>query len=226
MTVVRLTLALGIVFCLASGVLAVANRLTAEPRETALLREQQGALRSVLPPFANDPLKEAVECTTAPDQGESPETVRFFPARDADGRLLALAGEAVSPKGFGGDVKVLVGISPAGEIRTVVVTEQNETPGLGTAATDRKQQKTLADILGRGDERATDGTQVPPSPYLDQYTGRTLSASGFRVSREGGGIEAVSGATISSRAVADAVSRVASAFTANREALLGQGGER
>jgi electron transport complex protein RnfG len=111
-------------------------------------------------------------------------------------------------------------MTPDGTITAVVVTNHTETPGLGTKATDRKVRKSLWQLFSGGGGEETSRT-LPPSSYLDQYQ-RGLSAADapFKVRGDGGRIDAVSGATISSRAVADAVSVVCQAFEKNRDTIL------
>lgn len=96
-------------------------------------------------------------------------------------------------RGYGGAVSVMTSILPSGEIGAVAVTDaSSETPGLGQNATK--------------------------SDFLDQYTGKTddtLSAvkqgSGTGASQE---IDALTGATITSRAVTDAVNQARELFKA------------
>ncbi len=85
------------------------------------------------------------------------------------------AGMAVTAgyKGFGGTVKVMIGIDAEGKITGVKVTEHSETPGLGTKAAD--------------------------SGYLEQYKGVSEVAGGSV--KDDTEIDAVSGATITSNAV-------------------------
>ena len=68
---------------------------------------------------------------------------------------------------------------------------------------------------------AAEVTRVAPCEYLDQYAGKYNTADApFRVKQDGGTIDAVSGATVSSRAVAEAVSRVSAAFEAHKDTIL------
>jgi Na+-translocating ferredoxin:NAD+ oxidoreductase subunit G len=85
------------------------------------------------------------------------------------------AGMAVTAgyKGFGGTVKVMIGIDSEGAITGVTVTEHSETPGLGTKAAD--------------------------PDYLTQYQGVTEVVGGSI--KDDADIDAVSGATITSNAV-------------------------
>lgn len=85
-----------------------------------------------------------------------------------------------SNKGYGGAVVAMVGISAEGEIVGVKVTEAgDETPGLGAKWADN------------GDGVAKRG----------QFVGAIPDGGSFAVAKDGGTIEAVAGATITSRAV-------------------------
>ena len=218
----RLIVALCAVCGIASAVLAFANRQTREARQQARLRQKVEALSKALPAFDNNPLQNTVPET---EQAFEEADVRFYRATRNDS-LVGIAGEAVSPKGYGGNVRVLVGFRPDGTIRNVLVTQHQETPGLGAIATDRSRQKTLGDLLGTDQDDDSEKAGIPPNSYLDQYSGRNLLADApFRVGKDGGTIDAVSGATVSSRAVADAVTQVAQAFDDKRSRLTGGGGK-
>ena len=82
-------------------------------------------------------------------------------------------------KGFGGDLGVIVGFDLAtGDLVGVGITTLSETPGLGT--------------------------RVREPAFRAQFEGMS-GAGPFKVTKDGGDIEVVTGATISSRAVAEAV---------------------
>lgn len=83
----------------------------------------------------------------------------------------------VTADGFSGKVRILVGITPGGEVTGVVVLEEEETMGLG----DEEQ------------ERA----------FLDQFIGRSGTIT---VGRGRNSVDAVTGATTTSEAVAEGVS--------------------
>lgn len=215
--VIKLSAALGIICAIASALLGFANMKTAAARKAASIRQKLQALEQVLPKFDNQPLQDVSRCKVK--MGDSTRTVTFYRARK-DGKIIAVAGEGMSPKGFGGELRVLVGLNPDGRILAVVVTANKETPGLGSTITDRKQQKTLAGFFHPGKKKNGEA-KLTPNHYLDVYTGRVCRRdTTFVVNKDGGDIDAVSGATISSRAVADAVTAVARAFGAGRSDIL------
>lgn len=79
--------------------------------------------------------------------------------------------------GYGGNIDILVGLNNSFEIEGISILSQTETPGLGARITE--------------------------SSFTDQFKG--LSVSDIALNQDGGKIDAITGATISSRAVVDAV---------------------
>lgn len=103
------------------------------------------------------------------------EKVTYYEASNGAGYVFS-----TSYKGYGGAVVVMTGISSEGEIKGVKITSQNETPGLGQKALD-------------------------PS-FTDQYLA-AIPDGGFKVKKDdpSGQIDAIAGATITSRAVTNSV---------------------
>ncbi|NBI66198.1 RnfABCDGE type electron transport complex subunit G [Pseudoflavonifractor sp. 60] len=90
-------------------------------------------------------------------------------------------------KGYGGTMTVMVAFTPEKTIKQIKVTEQGETQGIGSKVA---------------------GT---PS-YWERYQGQP--ATELKINKDGGTIDAESGATISSRALAKAVSSAIEAYNA------------
>jgi electron transport complex protein RnfG len=206
---IKLGVSLAAIAAIAACLLAYTATLTREKIALVKGAKVTDALRQVLPDFDNDPAAAQVV-----EQQDGAEVV-FYPAMQ-DGKLVGIAATAASPKGYGGVVSIMASLDPEGRIRTVIVTEQKETPGLGTVVTDRKRQKTLADVFGG----AKAAVGLPPNSVLDQFTGRDCAAAPWKVGKDGGDVDQITGATVSSRAVTDAVNLAAQAFAAHREALL------
>lgn len=106
------------------------------------------------------------------------DSLEFFPARK-DGKLIATAVKTFSPEGYSGDVWLMVGIDTTGSIITVAVVRHSETPGLGS--------------------------KMSAPEFIKQFTGKSSAKNKLKVSKDGGEIDAISGATISSRAFSEAV---------------------
>lgn len=209
----KLTLALGTVCLVAAGVLSFVYYQTIDRQKDAARKERTRALRQVLPDFTNKPLEDKATIT------HKDTTVTFFRALQ-NGDLVGLAARGVTQKGYGGEIKLLIGLTPDGDIRKIVATKHQETPGLGTQALVRKSSQTIGDVLS-GNDSETKKTGLPPNFYLDQYEKYSV-ANGrkFKVDKNDGKIDAVSGATITSSAVADAVSKVSRVFAAKRNKIV------
>ena len=216
--VIVLGLFLGLIGGIAAALLGFVSEVTKEPIKKAQLAKTNQALKDVLPAFDNQPSVEALTFTS-PD----PEKfkVTFYPAKK-DGVIVGFAGQTITKRGYGGEIEVMAGLNPDGSVRTIMITKQNETPGLGTVVTERKREVTIFDVLGMG--KKVDESQLPPNPILDQFKGHSDSPSDswtkpWSVKKDGGQINFVTGATISSRAVTDAVFRVVKTFEAEKSKL-------
>lgn len=121
-------------------------------------------------------------------------TARDFEVRTVDGREVYLARNesgaplglvvTAGPRGYAGPIGLTLGILPDGTVAGLAISklDQTETPGLGV--------------------------KVTLASFRDQFRGK--GADAVRLKRDGGAVDAITAATISSRAVADGV----------REALL------
>lgn len=216
---VILGLFLGLIGALAAAVLAVVADFTREPikkNEQAVISQ---ALGDVMPDFNNNPGDDTVSLKSA----DNPAIEVLFFGGKLDGKLVAVAGRSKSLKGYSGDVEVLVGLHLDGKVRTVLVTRQNETPGLGTVVCDRKNVVSVFDLLGMGKKKEAAG--LPRNPILDQFDGHSAAKGDkwqqpWKVGKDGGEAIYLTGATITSRAVTEAVYRVALTYLKNKDSII------
>ena len=184
-------------------VMAFVAGKTKAPIEEALAAETKDSLKMILPEFDNDPARES--CVI--------DGVTFMAARRG-GVLVGIAAEAETGSGYGGKIRELVGFAPDGRIIAVLVTDENETPGLGKVVCERKFKKTIFNFF-----RPTP-KGLPPNEILDQFTGRKADGRGnWRVKKDGGDFEYRTGATVTSRAVTELTGRAARVFSAHRAAI-------
>ena len=147
-------------------------------------------------PFDNDP--DAMKYMVLAEDGTETGTV-IYPAMK-EGKVYGAAVKT-TVRGFSDNIVVMVGIlgAPDGELKIVRtrVISSKETPGLGTklAEPDFADQWKGHESGDQGKEPrpARTGLVVPPSPAI------------FKVTKDGGDIDAISGATISSRAFCECV---------------------
>lgn len=106
--------------------------------------------------------------------------VEVYPATSG-GQRIGTAVRSFSTGGYGGRITVMVGFDPSGVITGAQVLSHTETPGLGAKMTE--------------------------AAFLDQFLGLNMTDGPIAVAKDGGEVDAITAATISSRAFVDAVNR-------------------
>lgn len=170
-TLVNMVLSLGIITVVAAAALAGVYTLTEEPIAQAKAEKQKAAIGQVLPDIQFNN-NPADEATEVTVDGE---TVTVFPARQ-DGALVGMAVESHDTNGFSGLITVMYGFNAAGDITGYAVMQHAETPGLGS-----KMGEWFCN---------------PAHSII----GLNAATSNLTVSKDGGDVDAITAATISSRA--------------------------
>lgn len=165
--------------------------------------EQLRLINDVLPPssYDNRLLQDAVKLGPTPELGLTAGG-HVWRARK-DGKPVALVLEAVAPDGYAGAIHLVIAVQADGKVGGVRVTEHRETPGLGDYIDPKKDKNKTA-------------------PWIDQFNGKGLDnipAERWKVKKDGGEFTYRAGATISPRAVTNAVSRALQYVQAHHEEL-------
>ena len=106
--------------------------------------------------------------------------------------------------GYSSTIEVLVGVGKDAAVKGVAILNQKETPGLGTRIEEVKSDNTWFRIIaGTASLGRQPGDPDPVPWYTEQYRGK--KGAEVRLKESGGTIDAITGATISSRAVSEAV---------------------
>jgi electron transport complex protein RnfG len=172
---IKPTLSLFVICFVTAFCLAFVNNMTKEPIIQRMEMDAEENRKQVL------------------SQAESFEKLEGWEAKDESGIIrevyAAYIGEelagyvfSVAPKGFGGEIAVTVGVDSEHSVSGVRIGDNQETPGLGSKAADEK--------------------------FTEQYIGKDISKEIKIVKRPASTddeVQAVSGATISTRAVTNAV---------------------
>lgn len=171
---------------IASASLGLVNDATKSAIAKAESDNQTKAIATVLPKF--EKLNESEK--VLPKEGK--DSVELFRAVDANGNIVGTAIKSYSYKGFSGYIEIMVGFENDGKVSGYQVLKHAETPGLGTKMGTwfNDQNKQSQNIIGK-------------------YPG----TNGFKVKKDGGDIDAITAATISSRAFLDAVNRAYSTIS-------------
>lgn len=174
---------------IAVGLLAYVNELTKEPIAAANMKTLNGALKSVVPAFTNNPV---AECDTIFEEKNGKKLVQYivYPAKNGD-QLVGTAVQATS-LGFGGEIKVLVGFDSEGKIYDYSLLSHVETPGLGSKADIWFKKGNKGDIVGMNP-----------------------GATPLVVKNDGGQIDAITASTITTRAFLNAVNAAYAAYKGN-----------
>ena len=199
---------LGLTGILSALILAVFSSLTAKPIAEAKAVRENRALRQVLPEFDND-INAKVVKVKSPAGWE----ILIRQAKNK-GKTAGYAVTAVNPAGYAGAITMLAGVSPDGKIRTILITEHKETPGLGAELCKREHKKTIFNLT----QKTPAGTA--PNKYLDQFNGLSVPAEGWQIAKDGGTALYATGATVTSRALAKSASEIALAFKKHRKAII------
>jgi electron transport complex protein RnfG len=132
--------------------------------------------------YDNDPLADRIEVRD-PELLGTDASVPVYRARRQDRPVAAII-EAVAPDGYSGSIRLLVGVTPEGRLLGVRVLHHQETPGLGDAIEERR------------------------SDWIRSFDGRSLGnppATRWKVRKDGGDFDQLTGATVTPRAVVAAV---------------------
>ena len=117
-----------------------------------------------------------------------------------NGQPAAAVFASVAPHGYNAEIRLLIGISPSGTVTGVRAVSHRETPGLGDAIEAEK-----SDWI-----RQFDGTSVADAAASRRWAVRK---------DEGGQFDSLTGATVTSRAVVNAVKNTLLYFDRHRDEL-------
>lgn len=163
--------------------LSLSYNATKEPIEKAKELKKISAIKEVIPDFET-----MTEKTVKDESGNDMIVYTCLKGNDMVGKAI----QSYSMNGFSGRIDVMVGFQPDGTVTKTVVLQHSETPGLG------------------------DKMDASKSGFSKQFWGKKvpeLQTDGVvRVNKDGGKIDAITAATISSRAFSDAIQRAYVAF--------------
>ena len=189
-TFLTMTGILFIVALISSSLLSLVYKVTKDPIAKAEQEKKENAIKIVVPKFDNSPFKEVYKIASL--DGDS---LTCFPATK-DGELVGVAIETYTDKGFSGKFTVMVGFLPDGTIYNSAVLSHMETPGLGD-----KMSITKSDWCEQFYE-----LNVP------EINDKDKDDIFIEVTKDGGEVDAITAATISSRAYCDALERAYDAY--------------
>jgi electron transport complex protein RnfG len=187
-----------------TALMAFTQNVTQDRIEASANDEKMRSIAEVLPPAAYDNalLDDFVLLPPTPELGLD-KGGRVYRARNA-GSPAALVFEAAAPDGYAGHIALIIAVRADGTVSGVRATDHHETPGLGDYIDPKKDKNRKA-------------------PWITQFTDlnpAALPQSQWKVKKDGGQIAYHTGATISARAVTNAVARAARYAADNQNRLF------
>ncbi|MFT6429925.1 MAG: electron transport complex protein RnfG [Halopseudomonas sp.] len=198
-SIVRNSIILGVFAMFTVGLIAVTQQGTAGRIAEEKRRVQMSALTQILPEAQHD--NNLLDDTFLVDDSKLlklPASAEAYRGRE-DGQVVAVILPVVAPDGYNGRIDLLVGVRANGEVAGVRITSHRETPGLG------------------------DKVELAKSSWILEFKGKSLSVpmpEDWAVRKDGGTFDQFVGATITPRAVVQAVYRALQYFEEHRGELL------
>ena len=187
-----------------AALMAGTYKATAPLVAASALAEKLRLIGEVLPAamYDNDLMADAITLPPQPAIGLDDET-RVWRARK-NGTPVALVLEAAARDGYSGRIGLILAVGTDGKLLAVRVTGHKETPGLGDYIDPKKDRNKTR-------------------PWITQFSNLgfdSVPRDKWRVKKDGGRFDQMSGATISARAVTNASGRALAWTVENRDTLF------
>lgn len=187
-----------------TAMMAGTYKATAPLVAASALAEKLRLIGEVLPrsEYDNDLMADAITLAPQAALGLDEET-RLWRAR-RNGTPSALVLEAAARDGYSGRISLILAVAADGRLLAVRVTAHKETPGLGDYIDPKKDRN-------------------KSRPWITQFNALGFDSvphDKWRVKKDGGRFDQMSGATISARAVTNASGRALAWTMENRDKLF------
>ena len=194
-------LILGLFAVIGTALVGITHQTTAKQiadnERLALLRK----LNQILPAekYDNDLLNTTISIEADNRLGQKKTSTIYIAKRQDE--VSAMIFSVIAPKGYSGEIKMLVGINIDGTLAGVRIVSHKETPGLG------------------------DAMETEKSDWVFGFNGKSLHSPAerkWKVKRDGGVFDQFTGATITPRAVVQAAHLCLIYFDRHKKELLEQ----
>jgi len=188
-----------------AGAIAATKIATEDLIAENILKAKTAALNEIVPEsdYSNDLLNDTLELAGISDidlLGPIADNAIAYRARtSADAAAHTILLPVSAPDGYTTKIDLIVGVKADGSLAGVRVIDHKETPGLG------------------------DKIDIKKTDWILSFNGKSLTSpdtNGWAVKKDGGEFDQFSGATITPRAVVNAVKRSLEFFANNKTLLL------
>lgn len=191
----RLAVALTLITAGAGLILSLVENATRAPIAEQRRLEMVRALEAVLPKINNQPDSDTVELVAGVDKKGRDVGRTFYRGRTGD-ELIGIAFKVTAHDGYSGNIDIMVGVFPDGSVVGIEILTHAETPGLGD--------------------------KITHAPFKEQFRDKNLDNIDWRVKKDGGEFDQITGATISPRAVVKAVHAGLKFYREHRNDIIGE----
>ncbi|MFD2229105.1 electron transport complex subunit RsxG [Alkalimarinus sediminis] len=198
-SVTRSVIGLAIFAVITAGLIAATQIMTKGTIEKQIKKAQSKALLQIISQEEHN--NDLLEDTVTLEEGgllNLPSSKDGYIAR-LDNQPVAVILPVVAENGYSGPISMIVGIESNGSVKGVRVIAHKETPGLG------------------------DKIDIKKSDWIKQFEGASLTqpmTEQWKVKKDGGEFDQLTGATITPRAVVSGVHDALSFFNQNKDKLL------
>lgn len=198
-SIIRSVIGLGLFAIITAGLIAATQIMTKETIEKEIKKAQSKALLQIVSQDEHD--NDLLDDTFTLEAGgllNLPTRKDAYVARQ-NNMPVAVILPVVAENGYSGPISMIVGIEASGQVKGVRVINHKETPGLG------------------------DKIDIKKSEWIKQFEGTSLTepaAEQWKVIKDGGQFDQLTGATITPRAVVSGVHNALNFFQQNKHALL------
>ena len=186
-SITNMALVLTGVAVITGGILAYVNDVTSGPIAQQKEKALADGIKAVM--GGGDLNVSKTDTVRQNDANGKEITFIIYQTQDKQKKDLGAAVESTT-QGFGGNLKILVGFDPEGNVLGYTLLEHAETPGLGAKADKWFQKGAKGDIIGKNPKEE------------------------FVVIKDGGQVDAITASTITSRAFLLAVNNAYKAYKA------------
>jgi electron transport complex protein RnfG len=189
----RLVLALTLITVGAGLLLSLVESMTRKPIAEQRRLETLRALQTVLPAFDNSPDADTIQLAFGKDK-RGRELKRIFFRGRQSAEISGVAFSVIAPDGYSGNIAMMIGVDARGTVVGLEILNHAETPGLGD--------------------------KITRDEFKGQFKGKALAGSDWRVKKDGGDFDQITGATISPRAVVKAVQQGLQFYREHQQEVL------
>lgn len=183
-----------------TAVVGVTNELTKDRIKSQEQAQLLNTLKSIVPPQNHDN-DMSQSCVNVMDENLSSSESQIAYLATIAGKPMGAAITSIAPDGYNGKIHLISAFDINGNITGVRVLKHKETPGLGDKVELRKSQWVKS---------------------FDNKTNEDINGPRWAVQKDGGMFDQFTGATITPRAVVNAVRNASTYFEANKTSLFEQ----